>query len=609
MASSYVTPTGDFAYWTNRSERVTRTWIEEETNPPVEGVERWFCIEFDLSELQSRQIYLPLILKNYTLPTPTIAPQPPIRITFNVHFDPVMANFQSWRERKENLKWLRDFIADYPEGQRPRLNLQVQGDHAEFYLIPDNPESADGRAVLQDLVDAGHTLGTHIHKSVRGDDPSSWRELEVPEGGHICLNPDELVDPPTSDLVELMTDHITWVEGLFAQLGVTEPVSANQSAAVQLPRCYDNKDAAFAGTLSDGTNTVPHGFAIETGGRNECFNAYFDHDVFTPWRPGPEGPLDEDLLNDHTVMVPGLPDVGSAGQHFSMPYDSTVPAYQRRFIQLLLQRLYSQYTGADSQVWTFGWHIHLFSIYPDEAPVPDRMKLRGKVQALVDWLNERYIGRTDALGGVVAEYATIPEVADAFTAWEEAHPGQSSFEYNLTAPDMDAYPYDLLGLTIQLANAHYAEALTAPDDELQVIRFDRCPHSLRGETDGYWGYETGGTLGCYDQPASEEGEAQGNPLPTTTVYVAWRDAAEEEEVDLVPYVGSDAQVYDAVTGEEILADLSALPLSYRAKIIVPIADGGRLPPLRPAHGRHHRIRPHLRGEPPYPKPPPSSPGR
>lgn len=51
MASDYVTPTGDMAYWTNHPEWVTRTWIEEEINPPVEGVERWFVIEFDLSLL------------------------------------------------------------------------------------------------------------------------------------------------------------------------------------------------------------------------------------------------------------------------------------------------------------------------------------------------------------------------------------------------------------------------------------------------------------------------------------------------------------------------------------------------------------------------------
>lgn len=38
-------------YWTNHPEYVTRTWIEEVTNPPVEGKERWFHIEFNLVSL------------------------------------------------------------------------------------------------------------------------------------------------------------------------------------------------------------------------------------------------------------------------------------------------------------------------------------------------------------------------------------------------------------------------------------------------------------------------------------------------------------------------------------------------------------------------------
>ncbi len=42
---------GHEAYWTNHPECVTRTWIEEVTNPPVEGRERWFHIEFNLTSL------------------------------------------------------------------------------------------------------------------------------------------------------------------------------------------------------------------------------------------------------------------------------------------------------------------------------------------------------------------------------------------------------------------------------------------------------------------------------------------------------------------------------------------------------------------------------
>jgi len=49
--SPVQTFTGDVAYWTNHPECMVRTWIEEIENPPAEGVERWFHIEFDLAPL------------------------------------------------------------------------------------------------------------------------------------------------------------------------------------------------------------------------------------------------------------------------------------------------------------------------------------------------------------------------------------------------------------------------------------------------------------------------------------------------------------------------------------------------------------------------------
>ena len=41
----------DNAHWTNHPECVRRTWIEKISNPPVEGTERWFHVEFDLTSL------------------------------------------------------------------------------------------------------------------------------------------------------------------------------------------------------------------------------------------------------------------------------------------------------------------------------------------------------------------------------------------------------------------------------------------------------------------------------------------------------------------------------------------------------------------------------
>ncbi len=49
--SDFYTDTGERAFWTNHPECVLRTWVEEILNPPVEGTQRWFHVEFDLSSL------------------------------------------------------------------------------------------------------------------------------------------------------------------------------------------------------------------------------------------------------------------------------------------------------------------------------------------------------------------------------------------------------------------------------------------------------------------------------------------------------------------------------------------------------------------------------
>lgn len=41
----------EHAYWTNHPECVRRTWVEIVSNPPAQGQERWFHVEFDLAGL------------------------------------------------------------------------------------------------------------------------------------------------------------------------------------------------------------------------------------------------------------------------------------------------------------------------------------------------------------------------------------------------------------------------------------------------------------------------------------------------------------------------------------------------------------------------------
>lgn len=489
--------------------------------------------------------------------------EPPIYVTFNVHLDPVLDDAQKWRERKENLLWLKSFVDRYPDRYRPKLNPQLQGDQAEFYLDPNDPEAADGRAALAALYEDGHTFGTHMHNTLRGDAPHSWARV--------------LGAPTPAQSVESWQDHITWVERLYAELtGNDDPEflqQMNASAATILPPGPEARRQAFSGTYSDPSTgaTVPHGFPIQTGGPNETFYCFFDHDVQNPWRPGSRGPLDEDLAHTAFIRIPQMPALGNVGFHgpIACYQDNSVPSRQRMFIQILLERLYHEYTGAEDKVWTFGWHEHLFDLYPTDPKSPGRHAFRQAVEEMVDWLNDRFIGRITANGNLIARYATVTEVRDAFLAWEAEHPGISSFEFTQYTSDWNAYPYQLKGLARELANAHYEAALQPPDSTLQVYRFERCPSSLRGEIQGFWALDATEALGCYEE-ASRDGHAIGRPLPTTTVYVAWRDAAEPERTDLTVYAGDRAVAYDGISGEAVAAaeQLRAYPLDFRPVVIL-----------------------------------------
>ncbi|MFQ6057708.1 MAG: hypothetical protein ACE5MB_02355, partial [Anaerolineae bacterium] len=426
------------------------------------------------------------------------------------------------------------------------------------------PEAAEGRDALAALYQAGHSFGTHAHNIIRGQAPHSW---SIVQG-----------TPTTAQSVEHWQDHLGYVEQLYAAItGNDDPQflqQMNASAMMFFPPGLEAQRQAFAGTYSDPASgeTVPHGFTIQTGGPNEHFYCLFDHDVQNPWRPGTQGALDEDLGNTVFVRIPQLPPLGKVGVHGHIPdcyQDTSLPSYQRMFIQALLERLYHEYTGAQDRVGTFGWHEHLFDLYPAGHEGLGR-EFRDEVQQMVEWLNERFIGRTTANGNLVARYATMTQVRDEFLAWEAENPGASSFELTQYSADWDNYPYELKGLARELANAHYEAALLPPDSALQVYRFDRCPSSLRGETQGYWAWRADGSLGCYDA-ASENGQATGNPLPTKTIYVAWRDVATPEATDLTAYVGDQATAYDGVTGDLLASGdtLEAYPLDYRPVVILP----------------------------------------
>lgn len=49
--SAHFAFTGDTGYWTNHPECLLRTWVESVENPPADGVQQWFHLEFDLGPI------------------------------------------------------------------------------------------------------------------------------------------------------------------------------------------------------------------------------------------------------------------------------------------------------------------------------------------------------------------------------------------------------------------------------------------------------------------------------------------------------------------------------------------------------------------------------
>jgi len=128
METDYVQPI-DQVHWTNHPEWVTNAYTTTESSAETGESLTWYVVEMSRQPAGRLLTYLPLILKHAAwlpvtpTPTPTASPtatptptatpspsysEPPIEITFNIHFDPVLDDYETWRERKDNLLFTFD---------------------------------------------------------------------------------------------------------------------------------------------------------------------------------------------------------------------------------------------------------------------------------------------------------------------------------------------------------------------------------------------------------------------------------------------------------------------------------------------------------------------
>jgi hypothetical protein len=458
----------------------------------------------------------------------TQQPASPIHISFVIHFDPLPAPGGQvlrlgYEAERDNLAWLVEFLEriEKEKGKEfvPRLTLEMAGDHAEWYL-----EDEKGFDLLRRLHQKGiHCWGTHFHTNYQKEN-------------HLWVQA-----PQSPDSAPRVTyDHIAAVDKLIGKI-----IGSDDPKAIRKVNC------TITGHMLDMEMAAKKGFDTLTGGRNEAMNLFFDHDVYTPWRPAMGWPLAEDL-SSHWVLIPQAPVPGRIGEHCPIPQgvpeeytrgmrqqiwqDLSIPALQRKFLHLYLEWRHSSHDTRHSP-FVFGWHEHTNDLFPDDATGRQK-KLRRELVELVEWLNANFIGKG-------ARYANTDEVRDEFLAWEKAHPQQSSFNYPVRTRDWEKYPYQLKGLARELMYAHCAQEITTFKDKGVHV------HKLL-KTDGRTWDMRGREVVC--------------TKPTKDIYLLWGEKG-TQTIDFSSVVAGKLRRVEGASGKESAADSKSLIVSTEPVIV------------------------------------------
>lgn len=418
--------------------------------------------------------------------------EPAINVFMVVHNDSDMdyetSTFQTtpenYRRSYNEINWLVDEAGRH----NMRLTILYLGWYTRWAL-----EQGD-LSQFETILAAGHEIGTHVHPVTYDPDQGLWVgwPQELPKYGR-----------PTYDAAlsqQAWGDSHQYVAAVLEALGVTDQ---NRVVGPFPFMCSD-----------EGMLLEEYGFSIAAGDRAEKGAEYFGHMVWNPFRPAandkPGHEIEEDLSADF-ISIDHYAQIGAYEEVH--PVNLTVGQLQRRFLMLYTEWLSRERTGAEDRVWVFGFVYH--PNYTD--------RYHYDLNIFLDWLDASFIGKTSPHGNLIAQYATIGEIADQFTTWEIEHPGVSSFSY----VQGDPYPYTYAVMPTLLDNAAYETVLNLGAG-IQGYRFSR----------------------------------DGEPI-----YMLWSDTG-EQEVDFSRELPGQVRVTDH-TGAESVQDSSALRLTSDPLFVQP----------------------------------------
>ncbi|MBI5481399.1 MAG: hypothetical protein HY906_21245 [Deltaproteobacteria bacterium] len=346
--------------------------------------------------------------------------QPPINITFDLHTDPwkltalsptepelpLEQRLTNFRTQLENATWLLDTVEPYGG----KISYLAVGPFWEF--CAEDSEKDLCFPVLRRLYASGGMLSSHSHGQV-WKSVNHWEQVPMSAG--------------ETEARQVFAD-----VRRFADATASAALSLTSEADVQAVNFAMGSHVPADAALFEQLMSEYH-YAVHQGGGGEQAGMYglFGHPPWNVFRQDMSKPLTEDPAK--YVVIPQGQVIGNVGEHSGVWQDGRVPHKQAEFLMLYVNWLYRSSTGQPPKVWDFGWGLHTQDIDPGS-------ENRAAVEAIIPWLSQ-FVTEPGPTGIAPARFAGYAEVRDQYLAWEQEHPGVSSFNYAYATVDYSAYPY------------------------------------------------------------------------------------------------------------------------------------------------------------------------
>lgn len=340
------------------------------------------------------------------------AQQPPIRVFFDTHVDPLPQGISlAEKQTIANLSVdAADWILDQLDPIGGKISFLSVGEFME--VVVGMGAGSPGDVLLRRIYASGGQIGSHSHSEVRLG-AYDWPQLTG--------------TTTYADAMQSWQDNVDWVDaGITMALGPTLPEPLADINCV--------KGAHLPKTEGEFQTLMPvFGFEIRQGGPEEDYVQWYDHYIFHPYRPATHNAMAENLAGSFVCTPQGIM-IGKAGVHHGVYQDMTAPVAKRRFLQVFLNWRHADRLGLPEKVWCFGWGSHPLDY---GAGAPERADL---VDFLA-WLDADWIGAAAATGSTIADWSTQRAIGEEYLAWEAAYPGASSFPEDADEVDWEEYPW------------------------------------------------------------------------------------------------------------------------------------------------------------------------